>query len=408
MIARLEAQSPYNVARLVKAPPDGKPDPTGEHYRGANALFTDWISRGIITPDAGPGLYPYSQTYSLGSNRLTRRGFIALGDLRDAGIHTHEETHPHVREDRCRLRLETAADFGLIFMIYADPAQMIDRLLRDCGAGDPIVVADQPDGSTHRLYRCADPERARGIVRHMAALECVVADGHHRTAAAFDTWRKTGDESWAYAAMAFFNAEASGMTVLPIHRAVTRERTWRFDEFLERLADNFEVLHLPVAGRSPRQIIGQLESLVHEQHRTDRVAFGMAGPDPGSAFLVETPDPVPAGWPWPKNSPPVWRGLATAIFETGILKAILGFSDDQIAAADGLDFTKDASALIEWVRSGRYQLGFMLPPTSLTSIFEVARLGQNLPQKSTFFFPKLLTGLTIHRMEPSPSGENIR
>jgi uncharacterized protein (DUF1015 family) len=299
MIARLEAQSPYNVARLVKAPPDGKPDPTGEHYRGADALFTDWISRGIITPDAGPGFYPYSQTYSLGSNRLTRRGFIALGDLRDAGIHTHEETHPHVREDRYRLRLETAADFGLIFMIYSDPAQMIDRLLRDCEAGDPIVVADQPDGSTHRLYRCADPERAQRIVRHMAALECVIADGHHRTAAAFDTWRKTGDESWAYAAMAFFNAEASGMTVLPIHRAVTRERTWRFDEFLERLADNFEVLHLPVAGRSPRQIIGQLEG----------PSYTSSTEPTGSPLVWQVPTRgVPTSWRHPTLFPPVGRG----------------------------------------------------------------------------------------------------
>ena len=403
MIARLEAQSPYNVARVVKALPDWKPDPTGEHYRRARALFSEWVSKGIITPDDGPAFYPYSQTYSLASNRLTRRGFIALGDLRDAGIHTHEETHPHIREDRSLLRLETHADLGLIFMIYSDPAQTIDRLLRDCESGDPLVIADQPDGSTHRLYRCADQERAEQIVRYMAAFECVIADGHHRTAAAFDTWKKTGKEDWAYAAMAFFNADASGMTVLPIHRAVARDRTWRFKDFLERLADNFEVLHLPVAGRSERQIIGQLEGLIHDHHDAERVAFGMVGPDPGSAFLVEAPKPLPAGWPWPKNSQPAWRGLATAIFDTGILRAILGFSEDQIAAANGLDFTKDASALVESVRAGHFQLGFMLPPTSLASVFEVARLGQNLPQKSTFFFPKLLTGLAIHRMEPSAS-----
>jgi uncharacterized protein (DUF1015 family) len=402
MIARLEAQSPYNVARLVKAAPDWKPDPTGEQYRWARALLDEWIAKGVVGPDDSPGFYPYTQTYSLGSNRLTRRGFIALGDLRDAGLHTHEETHPHIREDRYNLRLATAADFGLIFMIYSDPAQVIDRLIRDCEAGDPIVVADEPDGSTHRLYRCNDRERVDRIVHRMASLDCVIADGHHRTASAFDTWKTTGDESWAYAAMAFFNAESAGMTVLPIHRAVTGGRAGRFEDFLEHLADNFEVHHLPVPGRSSRQIIAQLESLVHGRQSLDKVAFGLVGPDPNMAFLVEAPRPLPANWPWPKSSTPAWRSLATAIFETGILRAVLGFSDGQIAAANGLEFTKDALTLIDWVRSGQCQLGFMLPPTSLSSIFEVARLGQNLPQKSTFFFPKLLTGLTIHRMEPPP------
>ncbi|MBI5868165.1 MAG: DUF1015 domain-containing protein [candidate division Zixibacteria bacterium] len=403
MIKRLEAQSPYNVARLVKARPDWQPDLTGEHYRRAAALMNEWITGGALVPDEGPGFYPYSQSYTVGSDRLTRWGFIALGDLRDAGVHTHEETHSHVREDRCRLRLATAADFGLIFLIYSDPAQAVDRLLRDCESGEPIFVAEQPDGSIHRLYSCRDLVRGDRVIKHMAAFDCVIADGHHRAAAAFDSWRTTQDESWAYAAMAFFNADAPGMTVLPIHRAVARDRTWRFENFLERLSDDFEVLELPAAGLSPRQVVAHLENQVQHQQHAERVAFGMIGPDPNRAFLVEAPVPLPHRWPWPANSHPSWRGLATAIFETGVLRSVLGYSDGQIDAGTGMEFTKDAAALIDWVRTERYQLGFLLPATSLASILEVARLGQNLPRKSTFFFPKLLTGLTIHRMEPVSS-----
>jgi hypothetical protein len=191
--------------------------------------------------------------------------------------------------------------------------------------------------------------------------------------------------------------------VLPIHRAVSRDRNWNFNDFLERLADNFEVLDLPAAGLSPPQIVAHLENQVQYRQSAERVAFGMLGPDPGRAFLVEVPVPVTSGWPWPEHAHPSWRTLATAVFETGILRAVLGYSDEQIDAGTGMEFTKDSSTLIEWVRTGRYQLGFILPATSLASIFEVARLGQNLPRKSTFFFPKLLTGLTIHRMEPVPS-----
>ncbi len=400
MIARLEAQSQYNIARIVKAPPDGHPDPTGQRYNRANAFLARWVSEKALVPDDRPGFYPYSQSYTVGATRLTRRGFIALGDIRDAGVYTHEETHSHVREDRCRLRLATEADFGLIFMIYSDPAQTIDRILRDCETGDLLLAVDQPDGSAHRLYRCADPDRSEHIVRLMAGMDCVIADGHHRTAAAFDSWKKTGDERFGYVMTAFFNADAPGMTVLPIHRVVAREHGWRFTEFLEQLADRFKVHHLPTDGQTPRQIAAHLEGLIAERQRRDLVAFGMIGPDPGFVFLVETTRTSTTDWPWPPQTSAAWRGLATAIFETGILRATLGYSDDQIAVGHGLDFPKDSPRVVELVQSDHDQLGFILPATPLASIFEVARLRQNLPQKSTFFFPKLLTGLTIHRMEP--------
>ena len=403
MIARLEGQNAYNVARLVKAPEDGGPDRTGEHYRRARALLDQWVADGALAPDQGAGFYPYTQSYTIGSNRLTRHGFIALGDLRDAGLFTHEETHRHVRDDRSRLRLATAADFGLIFMIYSDPAQSIDRVLRNCESGTPIMVADQPDGSTHRLYRCADPESARKIQRQMADFDCVIADGHHRTAAAFDAWKERGDENWAFATMAFFNAESPGMIVLPIHRAITRNQRWRFDEFLEVLADNFDVQEIPVAALSAAGLASRLEGMVQERQRADRIAFGMVGSNPKIAYLVDAHQRLNPDWPWPAHAATVCRQLATAVFETGVLRVCLGYADQDIALGKGLSFPKDAGPMIESVRRGENQLGFVLPPTPLGAIFEVARQRQNLPQKSTFFYPKLLTGLVVNRISSAPS-----
>jgi uncharacterized protein (DUF1015 family) len=352
MIARLEGQNRYNIARLVKAPANGGPDPTGEHYRQARALLDQWTADGALAADQGAGFYPYTQTYTLGTMRLTRHGFIALGDLRDAGLFTHEETHKHVRDDRSRLRLATAADFGLIFMIYSDLAQSVDRILRDCESGTPILVADQPDGTTHRLYRCADPESTKRIQRQMADFDCVIADGHHRTAAAFDAWKESGDDKWAFTMMAFFNAEAPGMIVLPIHRAIAPNQRWEFGEFLETLADNFDVQEIPVAGLPPSDLASRLEGMVQERRRKDRLAFGMVGPDPEIAYLVEVrPHPNP-DWPWPPKSDPVCRGLATAIFETGVLRVSLGYADPDIALGKGLSFPKDAVPMIESVRAG--------------------------------------------------------
>ncbi|MBI3873181.1 MAG: DUF1015 domain-containing protein [candidate division Zixibacteria bacterium] len=398
MIARLESQSPYNVARIVKAPPGGGPDATGTHYQKANELLAQWIDAGVLSSDSGPGFYPYSQTYTVGGQRLTRRGFIALGDVRDTGLFTHEETHAHVREDRARLRQATAADFGLIFMIYSDPAQEIDRILRDCEQGGPLVQAEQPDGSTHRLYRCGDPARAERVTHLMAARECVIADGHHRTGAAFDTWKQTGDERWAYAMMAFFNADAPGMTVLPIHRALSFKPSWSFPRFLERLSDAFDVTDVPLADSTPADTAALLEGSIKDRSRSERVAFGMVGPQKGIGYLLEAGPERLSRWNWPAAMHPACRLLPTAIFETGVLRASLGYSDDQIDRGERLNFPKDAAELVASVQSGKFPLGFILPPTGLDSIFEVARLRQNLPQKSTFFFPKLLTGLVVHRI----------
>lgn len=402
MVAQLEGLNRYNIARLVKAPSGGGPDESGEHYRQARAVLDQWAAERALVADQGPGFYPYTQTYTIGNKRLTRHGFIALGDLRDAGLFTHEETHSHVREDRCRLRLATEADFGLIFMIYSDPAQSVDRILRDCESGAPVLVADQPDGTTHRLYRCADAESMRRIQRHMTEFDCVIADGHHRTAAAFDAWKKSGDEQWAFAMMAFFNAEAPGMIVLPIHRAIRRNQRWRFDDFLERLADNFDVQELPVTGMSASELAARLEGIVQERQQTDRITFGLVGPDRDIAYRVETPSRPNPDWPWPASTNPVSRSLATAVFETGVLRVSLGYAEPEIALAKDITFRKDAVAMIESVRAGDNQLGFVLPPTPLGAIFDVARQRQNMPQKSTFFYPKLLTGLAVNRIGTTP------
>jgi uncharacterized protein (DUF1015 family) len=399
LVARLKAQSPYNVCRLVAAPAGGGPDQSGEHYRKAQSLFGTWVAQGVIMPDNGPAVYPYSQTYTSGGRRLTRHGFIAVGDVRDAGIFTHEETHSHVQEDRAQLRLATAADFGLIFMIYSDPSQQIDRVMRECEDGEPLVVAEQPDGSVHRLYRCGDPQRVQRILKSMESRECVIADGHHRTAAARDTWQRRQKDNWAGVMMAFFNADAPGMTVLPIHRLVTSVPGRDFDSLIEGIAELFDVALIPMPDVPYDERASFLAGLVAERARHDRISFAMVGQPSEIAFLLEAGKAQMAKWPWPPDLPEESRQLPTSVFETGILHAALGFSVEDIDSGKRLDFPKDVGTVVESVRSGRAQLGFLLPPTPLDAIFSVARLKRNLPQKSTFFFPKLLTGLVVHRIE---------
>ena len=399
LVAQLEAQSVYNVARLVAAPPGGGPDESGDSYREKAALLDDWIAAKALTPDASPGIYPYTQKYTRSGQRLTRRGFIAVGDLRDAAILPHEATHAHVREDRARLRRATAVDFGLIFVVYSDPTGEIDRILRDCEATECLVEAEQPDGSLHELRRCTDTHRIERVVRSLRDLDCVIADGHHRTAAAFDAWREVGEERWAAIMMAFFNADAPGVTVLPLHRGVECPAGWKFDVFLDRLAEFFEVIRFNVGDAAPRDVAEILEEHIRERAKQGNIAFGMVGPPPDAAYLVEAPASPSADWPFPDAMHPVVRGMPTALFETGVLRGALHFEDFQVDRGDRLRFRKDATDLVMEVREGQYQLGFLLPPTPLDAVFEVARLRQNLPQKSTYFFPKLLTGLTVHRIE---------
>ncbi len=403
MVARLLAQSPYNIARVVVAPAGGGPDPTGDHYRRASQTLQSWISQGVLTADRGPALYPYSQSYSIVGHTMTRRGFVALGDVRDAGLFTHEETHSHIREDRAQLRLATGSDFGLIFMIYSDTAQAVDRILRDCEEGGAIAESHQPDGSVHRLYRCADPQRIARVLEVMEKKECVIADGHHRTAAARETWEKKKDDRWANAMMGFFNADASGMTVLPIHRVITQAAHGEIDEVIERIAEYFDVALIPMPDVPYDERASFLLGLVTERARHDRTAFAMVSLPTEIGFLIEAGRSQISKWPWPEKMPEAYRALPTAVFETGVLRAALSFSDEEIDQGSRIEYPKDAGAVMDVVRRGRAQLGFLLPPTPLDAIFEVARLRQNLPRKSTFFFPKLLTGLTVHRIEAGPN-----
>ena len=233
----------------------------------------------------------------------------------------------------------------------------------------------------------------------MADMDCVIADGHHRTAAAFDAYRLRNQEDWAYAMMAFFNADAPGTTIRPIHRTVSRGPNWRFSDFLENLADHFRVQDIPSDGLSNAEVASRLESIVRDRQRADRIAFGMIGPEPNLIHIVESPLPPPTDWPWPDQVDDDYRRLATAVFESGILRGALKISSEDIAEGRGLAFPKEAVDVISQVRSGEQQVGFVLPPTSLSAVFHVARQRRNLPQKSTLFFPKLLSGLVIHRIE---------
>ncbi|GAB4328523.1 MAG: DUF1015 domain-containing protein [Candidatus Zixiibacteriota bacterium] len=398
LVAQLEAQSPYNIARVIKPPANGGPDATGRRYRDARAILQSWINDGVLAADSGPSIYPYLQSYMNGSYEVTRNGFIALGDLRDTRWFTHEETHAHVREDRARLRKATEADIGLIFMIYSDPHMSIDRLLRHCDFGSPILMTTQPDGSTHRVYRCGQESFIDRLARQMTEFDCVIADGHHRTAAAFDTWREMQDEHWAYAMMAFFNADAPGTAVRPIHRLVARSDGWKFDQFLEKLADRFSVQEITTENLSSEDTAKRLESIVNERAEQGRIAFGMVGPHAHPSYVVDAPEPAPSDWAWPYPDDESYRRLATAVFEVGILRASVGLNDAEIAEGRGLKFPRDITTVTESVRSGKYQLGFILPPTPLSAVFDVARKRHNLPQESTHFFPKLLSGLVINRI----------
>jgi uncharacterized protein (DUF1015 family) len=230
-----------------------------------------------------------------------------------------------------------------------------------------------------------------------------IADGHHRTAAARQTWETKKDDRWANAMMGFFNADAPGMTVLPIHRCITLAGHKDFDHIIEQIAEYFDVALIPMPDVPYDERASFLLGLVTERARHDRTAFAMVGLPTEIGILIEAGHAQMSTWPWPDKMPEASRALPTAVFETGVLRAALGVSEEEIDHGSRIEYPKDAGAVLDAVRRGKAQLGFLLPPTPLDAIFEVARLRQNLPRKSTFFFPKLLTGLTVHRIETGPN-----
>jgi uncharacterized protein (DUF1015 family) len=394
----LIARSPFNVVAvdLPRAPTAGKGGADGQQsvegeradpYRAAGELFESWQLQGAVVRDSQPAVWAHTQQYT-GPDGVeqTRRGFFCRVRIEEYGpgrVRPHERTHPGPKEDRLRLTRATRANMSPIFSLYSDPSGAAWEALEPATAQAPWGEATDAQGTVHRLWRVADPQAIAAVQGATRDCELLIADGHHRyeTARAY-AQEVGGDGEHQYVLMCLVALEDPGLTVFPTHRLVRGLDAERREALATALRRDFEVTEVPEQELAPQPGAGPLQ-------------LGYIDSDAKRPLRLTLRDQAIADAALPGYSE-AYRHLDTGVLETLLLKGALGLSDEDISHLRDFRYARDAGEALGLVRGGEYDVAFLLRPTPVAQVRDVAAAGENMPPKSTFFFPKLLTGLLFN------------
>jgi uncharacterized protein (DUF1015 family) len=382
--AALLERSPFNVV-AVDLPQEG---PGGrDRYESAGELFESWQLRGALVRDPEPALWAHTQDYTGPDGRSrTRRGFFCRVRIEEFGagrIRPHERTHPGPKEDRLRLTRATRANVSPIFSLFSDPEGASWRALEPSTEQASWGEVTDSDGTVHRLWRVTDPAAIAAVQSATQKAELLIADGHHR----YETMQAYADEiggegEHRYILMCLVALEDPGLTVFPTHRLVRGLDDERLEALGQALARDFEIDEVPLEQIAPTPGGGPLELGFIDRREGRAVRLRLKAQKIADAAL--------------EGHSEAYRHLDTGVLETLVLKNDLRLSDEDIAHFNGLFYARDTAEALAMVASGEYDAAFLMRPTPVEQVRDVAAAGENMPPKSTYFYPKLLTGLLFN------------
>jgi uncharacterized protein (DUF1015 family) len=410
--------SPYNLIRVILGKHEPNDNEESNVYTRAAESLRAWRKDRILAEESEPALYGYSQTYTVPhtDDVRERRGFIALGHLYDYAekvVYRHEQTFPKHKSDRMSLFKATRAYCEQIYMLYSDPAFTAEKLI--FGAQSPNGFDDNPAdlaitdeyNVVHRVWKLTDPHLINLIVTAMADKKLIIADGHHRYETSVDYAKERSaqlrlplnqprdeDEKLspshlpvpafpeAAMMMTFVNMDAPGITILPTHRVVHGLENFNTQAFLTRAEEFFTILPL---------VEPNLEELV----ATDRVAF-LAVTQDGTHLLTAKPEPIKQAL---TEIPPRQAQLDVVQLHSIVLDRLLGLNQETITKLGNVRYIREADEAIGLVKSGEADIAFLIKPITLDQLRDISLSGNVMPQKSTDFYPKLLSGLAIYALD---------
>lgn len=406
-------RSPYNLCRIILRMPELF-DKEGDAYAMAARDFAEWREAGILAQEQQPCVFAYSQRFSVPGQAgmaLERRGFIALGELYDYShgvVFRHEQTLSKPKSDRLNLLRATRAHFGQIFMLYSDPVRSAEEVLFGSGgAGETLPEIEVTDeyGVLHRVWKISDPAKISMVATAMDDKKLIIADGHHRyeTALAYRKERAPGGISEscermgaglpqvpypeAAAMMTFINMDSEGLVILPTHRVVFGLAGFSAGSLLEKARPYFEIEEL--AERDAAAAMGRLSAV---QGKTALVAVT----GQGWYLLTARAEAVAEAL---RDVPGRQRKLDVAQLHGLVLEKLLGISAEAIRDQTHLRYLREATEAADAVVRGEANAAFLMNPVTLEQLREVAFAGEVMPQKSTDFYPKLLSGLAIYALD---------
>jgi uncharacterized protein (DUF1015 family) len=383
--AELASRSPFNVVEIDLPRANG-----GDPYRRAGETFEAWRRQGVLVQEPEPALWVMEQDYA-GSDgsRRRRRGFFARVRVEEYGpgrIRPHERTQPGPKEDRLRLTRATRANLSPIFSLFPDGDGAAAGVLEHTVASEPFAAAADDDGTRSTLWRVDDGEQIAGLQAALADAELLIADGHHR----YETSRVYAEEVGGegphrYVLMFLCSLSDPGLTVLPTHRLLTGLDSPKQQAIREVLTRDFDVRPVEPEELEPRESDGRIHFGYMDSFHKQPYRLRLKDQAIVDAVLQEKPPP--------------YRRLGTAALEALVLRGALGMSELDIANKRGLDYSKDFADAREAVETGRADAAFFLGATPVEQVRAVAETGESMPPKSTYFFPKVPTGLVFNLVE---------
>jgi uncharacterized protein (DUF1015 family) len=417
MQERYYAASPYNLIAIEKG--KSLPEDSGENnvYTRAGEKIKEWIAQGVLAQDRAPAIYVYSQEYLVPGThtRKVRIGFIAMGRLEDYDakiVFPHERTLSAPKADRIELLRHTHIQTGQLFVLYDDAPRQIDAYLEEIArTPTPLELHDEFE-VTHRLWPVTDTAFVRRIQAAMADKKIIIADGHHR----YETALNFRNESRArlgnidptsaheFAMMTFINSHSRGLTVLPTHRLIRNVANFDFQQFRNRLTPFFDWYSYPFLNPEERTAsYAEFRKDFARQNHGRRAIGIYPGTIDGNAgafylFLLRKDADLETILP---DMSEAQRGLDVVLLHRLILEKGLGITAEAVEAEKNLGYEREIDAAIAAVDRGDAQLACLLNPVRVQQVVEIALGGDVLPQKSTDFYPKLLSGLAVYRIEGS-------
>ena len=387
--AELVAKSPYNVVEIdLPVATDG-----GDQYLHAETLLDHWRHQGVLVQEDEPAFWALDQEYTApDGSQQRRRGFFARVRVEEYGagrIRPHERTHPGPKEDRLRLTRATRANLSPIFSLFPDPRGDAAAVLAESVAETPFTTATDHEGTVNTLWRIAHPARVTALQDALADAELLIADGHHRYETARVYAEEIGGEGdHRYVLMFLCALSDPGLLVFPTHRMLSglKDDRAKQEAIRDTLMRDFEIEPIerdqlePTGDPDGRVQFGYMDSFHRQPFRVTLKDQAIA-----DAALEGMPEP--------------YRRLDTAVLEALVLKGALGMSEVDISHLNGLNYSKSFDDAVEAVESGRYDAGFFMRGTPVEQVSEVAAAGVSMPPKSTYFYPKIPTGLIFNLLQ---------
>ncbi|MFC1489970.1 DUF1015 domain-containing protein [Candidatus Latescibacterota bacterium] len=382
----LYERHPNNIVRLIKSKSQSDDDEINNKYTRARDHINSWMSEGVLILDEKPSIYVRSDTYKVGGETKTRYGFISLIKLEDfgKGIHPHEKTLSAPKVDRLNLIKETKTNLSQIFSIYSDTDNKIQDILLKVAAKSPVADFTDEQDIHRKIWIVDDEETISEMQSIMKDREVIIADGHHRyeTSLAYKEFmeplRKSEDEPFDYVSMYFSSADDMGMTILPTHRKVGGLETFDEKKMFEALEKDFDITYYDNV-----ELDEMLNLIKDDSERTN--VFGIYTVNGYAVAKLKNPSE-------PKR-------LDVELLHTDIIEKILGITPEETAKGKYLHFCKSPDHAYDEVASGKDQVSFFMNAIVPEELFRVVLNGKRMPQKSTYFYPKTMSGLVMYKVE---------